>query len=75
MVEVLHLDMAAEQISPEEPLFSDDGLALDSIDGLELATVLEKKYSCGLRSDDKSNDQAFTSLATLAAFVEKNKTK
>jgi acyl carrier protein len=69
LVEVLHLEMAAGEIDPEAPLYGDQGLGLDSIDILEIAVAVSKKYGFKLRSDDPDNDRIFASLRALAAHI------
>ena len=69
LVEVLHLEMAASDIDPEAPLYGDQGLGLDSIDILELAVAISKKYGFKLRSDDPDNDRIFASLRALASHI------
>lgn len=43
IVSALNLDMAASEIEPDAPLFG-DGLGFDSIDVLEIALVISKRY-------------------------------
>jgi acyl carrier protein len=69
LVEVLHLEMTAAEIDPEAPLFGDQGLGLDSIDILEIAVAISKKYGFKLRSDDPDNDRTFASLRALASHI------
>jgi acyl carrier protein len=69
LVEVLHLEMAASEIDPEAPLYGEQGLGLDSIDILEIAVAISKKYGFKLRSDDPDNDRIFASLRALAAHI------
>ena len=69
LVEVLHLEMAAGDIDPAAPLFGDEGLGLDSIDILEIAVAISKRYGFKLRSDDPDNDRIFASLRALAAHI------
>ena len=69
LVEVLHLEMAASEIDPEAPLYGDQGLGLDSIDILEIAVAISKKYGFKLRSDDPDNDRIFASLRALATHI------
>jgi acyl carrier protein len=69
LVEVLHLEMAASDIDPAGPLYGDQGLGLDSIDILEIAVAISKKYGFKLRSDDPDNDRIFGSLRALAAHI------
>lgn len=68
IVEVLHLEVAPAAIPPEEPLFR-DGLGLDSIDALELALALSKRYGVRLHSDDQRGPQIFASLRSLSRFI------
>ncbi|MEJ7686521.1 MAG: phosphopantetheine-binding protein [Variovorax sp.] len=46
---------------------------LDSIDILEVALEVSRKYGFQLRSDDERNQQIFQSLRTLAAHVAQNR--
>jgi len=59
-------------IDPEAPLFK-TGLGLDSIDALEMALEISKRYGFQLRSDDENNVRIFSSLRSLAAHIEANK--
>jgi acyl carrier protein len=69
LVEVLHLETAASDIDAEAPLYGDQGLGLDSIDILEIAVAISKKYGFKLRSDDPDNDRIFASLRALASHI------
>ena len=73
LVESLNLeDVEAGTIDPEAALFN-TGLGLDSIDALELALAISKKYGFQLRSDSDENRRIFASLRALSAHVEANK--
>ena len=74
IVKALSLEVAPEEIKPEAPLFG-EGLGLDSIDALELALAISKAYGVQLRSDDARNHQIFASLRSLAAHIEKHRTR
>ena len=70
IVESLNLeDVEPNDIDPVAPLFG-DGLALDSIDALELALAIMQKYSVQLKSDDADVKEVFGSLRSLSAFIE-----
>lgn len=69
LVEALNLEVAAADIDPVEPLY-DGSLGLDSIDILEIALTISKKYGLQLRADDENNQQIFATLRTLSAHVE-----
>ena len=73
LVESLNLEgVAPAGIDPEAPLFN-AGLGLDSIDALELALAISKRYGFQLRSDSDENRRIFASLRALSAHVEANK--
>lgn len=74
IVETLNLEVAPSGIEPEAPLFG-EGLGLDSIDALELALAISKRYGFQLRSDDERNKQIFSSLRALSGHVEANRVK
>jgi acyl carrier protein len=70
IVQALNLeDIEAAGIDPEAPLFG-AGLGLDSIDALELALEVSKRYGVQLRSDDEDNRSIFASLRALTAHVQ-----
>jgi acyl carrier protein len=73
LVEALNLEVAAADIAPEAPLYG-EGLGLDSIDILEVALEVSRRYGFQLRSDDERNQQIFSSLRSLAAHVAQNRT-
>ena len=74
LVESLNLEgVNAADIDPEAPLFG-DGLGLDSIDALELALAISKRYGFQLRSDSDENRRIFGSLRALAEHVQANRT-
>ena len=70
----LNLDVAPADIAPEAPLYG-EGLGLDSIDILELALVVSRRYGVRLRSDHEDNTVIFASLSNLARFIAQNRTK
>jgi acyl carrier protein len=72
LVEALNLEVAAADIEPEAPLYG-EGLGLDSIDILEVALEVSRRYGFQLRSDDERNQQIFASLRSLAAHVAQNR--
>jgi acyl carrier protein len=74
IVGTLNLEIAAEDIDPEIPLFS-GGLELDSIDLLEIALTISKNYGFKLRSDDADNERIFASLRALSAHIEQHRAR
>ncbi len=73
LIEQLNLeDFEVSDIDDNDPLFDDEGLALDSIDALEIIVLLEKEY--GIKLDDpKKGKDIMLSIQTLADFIEKNR--
>lgn len=74
IVSALNLDLAPADIEADAPLFG-EGLGLDSIDVLEIALVISKRYGFQLRSDNDDNIRIFTSLRSLAAHIASQRTK
>lgn len=74
LVDSLNLDVAVEDIEPEAPLFG-NGLGLDSIDALEIAMELSRRYGMQLRSDDPDNERIFSSLRALASHVDTHRSQ
>ncbi|GAB3338262.1 phosphopantetheine-binding protein [Marilutibacter aestuarii] len=73
LVESLNLEeVDAASIDPEDALFG-EGLGLDSIDALELALAISKRYGFQLRSDSDENRRIFASLRSLSAHIEAHK--
>ena len=73
-VDALNLQTTADQIDPQASLFG-DGLGLDSIDILEVALEISKRYGFQLRSDDENNQRIFASLRSLTAHIAAHRTK
>ena len=74
IVEALNLEVAPGDIDPEASLYG-EGLGLDSIDILEIALVVSKRYGVQLRADSEDNGRIFGSLRQLAEYVHAHRTK
>lgn len=73
VVSSLNLEnVVATEIDPDAALFGGD-LGLDSIDALELALAVSKRYGFALRSDNADNKRIFASLRSLSAHIEENR--
>lgn len=68
IVSALNLDMTPDEIDADAPLFG-DGLGLDSIDILEIALVISKRYGIQLRADNEDNATIFRSLRNLTDYI------
>ena len=65
-------DVELDDIDSDAPLFV-EGLGLDSIDALELAMAVNKRYGVKTKADDDRNAKIFSSVATLAAYVAEHR--
>ena len=74
IVEALNLEVQPGQIEPAAPLFY-EGLGLDSIDALELALEISRRYGVELKAEDENNQQIFASLQNLTTHIESNRAR
>jgi acyl carrier protein len=74
IAEAVNLVIPAETLDPNVHLFR-EGLGLDSIDLLEVALAISKRYGFQLRSDDSANERIFTSLRSLSAHIAQHRTR
>lgn len=72
IVQALNLDVSPNEIQPDDPLYG-DGLGLDSIDVLEVALVVSKRYGLQLRADSEDNHRIFSSLRSLTEYINAQK--
>ncbi len=72
IVSALNLESSATDIDPEAPLYG-EGLGLDSIDILEIALAVSKRYGVQIRSDDNDNVRIFSSLRSLNEHVQQQR--
>ena len=63
-------DVQPQQIDVDVPLFA-AGLGLDSIDALELAVAIERRY-CVTIPDEAVGKKVFQSVSALADYVAQN---
>ncbi len=74
IVTSLNLEVTADEIEPEAPLYG-EGLGLDSIDILELSLAISKTYGVQLKSDDADNSKIFSSLRSLNEHIQQHRAK
>lgn len=67
-------DIQLDALTVGTPLYG-EGFGLDSIDILEVALLISKKYGFELRSGDPDNQKIFASLGSLAAYVAEHRTR
>jgi acyl carrier protein len=74
LIASLNLEVKADDIGLDDPLYG-DGLGLDSIDVLEIALVVSKRYGLQLRADSADNKHVFSSLRNLADHIAVQRTR
>jgi acyl carrier protein len=75
LVENLSLeDLKPEDIGDDMNLFGEDGVGLDSLDGVEVVVVLHRHYGLDVKAMQKGRD-VFRSINTLAPYVLAHATK
>ncbi len=76
IIESLNLeDLTTDDITDDMPLFSDEGLGLDSVDGQELGLALKKKYNISLNAEAAETQQYFKNINSLAQCIETFRSK
>ena len=66
-------ELSADDIDTDAAIFG-DGLGLDSIDALELGLAVKNRYGVVLSAESDEMSQHFFSVATLAAFIDAQRT-
>ncbi len=67
------LSVNPDDIKDDEPLFG-EGLGLDSIDSIELIVLLGREYGINIQ-DPKEGRKVLVDINTMAAYIEKHRTK
>jgi acyl carrier protein len=68
MVENLMLQITAEEIADEIPMFGPGGLGLDSVDALQLVVALDKSFGLKI-SDAEAAKGILQNVNTIAAAI------
>jgi acyl carrier protein len=69
MISELMLDMAADEIGDDTPLFGPAGIGLDSVDALQLVVMIEKHFGFKMADQDQAK-RILQSVNTIAAAVD-----
>ena len=67
-------DVSPEDIKDDEPLFGDEGLALDSLDAVEIVVVLQRYFGIDVKDADMGRE-VFESVNTLTEYILKHSKK
>ncbi|MDQ0106149.1 phosphopantetheine-binding protein [Chitinophaga terrae (ex Kim and Jung 2007)] len=74
IIEQLNLqEVTPESIGDDQPLFSKEGLGLDSIDALELIVLLKQHYNISITNPEEG-PKIFQSVRTMAEYITANQT-
>ena len=68
MVENLMLQITAEEIADDIPMFGPGGLGLDSVDALQLVVALDKNYGLKI-TDAEAAKGILRTVNTIAAAI------
>ncbi|CAN5776660.1 phosphopantetheine-binding protein [soil metagenome] len=68
MVEELMLPQSADEIADDAPIFSPQGLGLDSVDALQLVVAIEKRFGLKM-ADAAAARETLRSVNTIAEAV------
>lgn len=68
MVEELMLPQSADEIADDAPIFSPQGLGLDSVDALQLVVAIEKRFGLKM-ADAAAARETLRSVNTIAQAV------
>jgi acyl carrier protein len=68
LIEKLLLQITAEEIGDDQPLFGPGSVGLDSVDALQLVVELEKKFGLKIR-DSEAAQQILQSVHIIAEAV------
>ncbi len=74
MVKNLMLQISANEIGDDTPLFGPDGIGLDSIDALELAVGLEKNFGVSVPNSEVAT-RVLRSVNTIHDYILENREK
>ena len=74
VIQFLNLtSMTPEEIGDDTPFFG-EGLALDSIDSLELIVLLHREYGISIK-DPKEGRKVLVDIETMADYIGQHRTK
>jgi acyl carrier protein len=69
MISELMLDMTADDIGDDTPLFGPAGIGLDSVDALQLVVMIEKHFNFKM-ADQEQAKRILHSVNTIADAVD-----
>jgi len=73
MISELMLDMTADDIGDDTPLFGPAGIGLDSVDALQLVVMIEKHFNFKMADQDQAK-RILHSVSTIAEALEQKAT-
>lgn len=74
ILDCLELDgVTPETLDADTPLFSEEGLGLDSIDAMELGVAVKRRYNVTVSAETEEVDKHFSTVRNIAAFIHANR--
>lgn len=70
MASELMLEVSADEIADNAPLFGPDGIGLDSVDALQLVVAIEKHFKLKIGDQNKARE-ILHSVDSIAKEIEK----
>jgi acyl carrier protein len=61
-------DLALDELQEDTPLFQ-EGLGLDSVDALELAVIVQRRYGVRIPAEEDEAGRVMFSIRTLATYL------
>ncbi len=68
LMETCMLKIPADQIGEETPLFSPEGVGLDSLDALQISVAIEQKYGIPIENPEEAR-QIFQTLSSIREWL------
>lgn len=69
MASELMLEVSADEIADESPLFGPEGIGLDSVDALQLVVAIEKHFKLKISDQNKARE-TLHSVDSIAKAIE-----
>ncbi len=69
MASELMLEVGADEITDDGPLFGPDGIGLDSVDALQLVVAIEKHFKLKISDQNKARE-TLHSVDSIAKAIE-----
>lgn len=72
LIKALDLELSPEEIDDDAPLFGEEGIGLDSVDGLEAAAMLQADFAVEIPNRTVA-DKVLASIRAMADYVRQQR--